>query len=86
MGLLPSTVINPSVVTTAYVAHHCKIVHAFPDTRGCVHQSNLCLCVFVAGLQEHYCVTVGMNDATGAFRQFGLDRSARPNLAVPCAD
>lgn len=28
------------------------------------------------GLQEHYCVTVGMNDATGAFRQFGLTNNA----------
>lgn len=27
-------------------------------------------------IQEHYCVTVGMNDATGAFRQFGLTNNA----------
>ncbi|KAL0034420.1 hypothetical protein WJX79_001255 [Trebouxia sp. C0005] len=27
-------------------------------------------------IQEHYCVTVGINDATGAFRQFGLSNNA----------
>lgn len=38
-------------------------------------------------IQEHYCVTVGMNDATGAFRQFGLHRrTPQPSLVVPCAD
>ncbi len=37
-------------------------------------------------LQEHYCVTVGMNDATGAFSQFGLTNNASPRRDVPNAD
>ncbi|KAL0024734.1 hypothetical protein WJX77_012039 [Trebouxia sp. C0004] len=38
-------------------------------------------------IQEHYCVTVGMNDATGAFQQFGLSNNAsQPRRNVPSAD
>lgn len=43
--------------------------------------------VGVGCLQEHYCVTVGMNDATGAFSQFGLRNNAfQPRRDVPYAD
>lgn len=38
------------------------------------------------GLQEHYCVSYGINDATGAFKQFGFARTAGQQPVLPDAD
>lgn len=40
----------------------------------------------MTGLQEHYCVSVGINDATGAFRQFGFAQVGQQQHSLPNAD
>ena len=37
-------------------------------------------------LQEHYCVSYGINDATGAFKQFGFAQKGEQQQIQPHAD